>query len=99
MIPHLNAGHNVSPIFRGGLLVGCQAAHNCRSWTCVLPNLLGSLWLYLAGHVAQEWVSPADQVLAMRRIRGDRHATIAAMHKAVDSVGMLAAVRIDVMNA
>lgn len=34
----------------------------------------------------QEWASPADQVLAMRRAKGDRHATIAAMHKAVDSV-------------
>ncbi|KAL3141704.1 hypothetical protein ABBQ32_004389 [Trebouxia sp. C0010 RCD-2024] len=32
-----------------------------------------------------EWASPADQVLAMRRIKGDRHATIAAMHKAVAS--------------
>jgi len=34
----------------------------------------------------QEWASPADQVLAMRRIRGDKHATIAAMHRAVDAV-------------
>ena len=37
----------------------------------------------------QEWASPADQVLAMRRIRGDKHATIAAMHRAVDAVSHL----------
>lgn len=38
----------------------------------------------------QEWASPADQVLAMRRIRGDKHATIAAMHRAVDAVSPVA---------
>ncbi|KAL0018315.1 hypothetical protein WJX77_008577 [Trebouxia sp. C0004] len=37
------------------------------------------------GNDFQEWASPADQVLAMRRIRGDKHATIAAMHRAVDA--------------
>ena len=36
----------------------------------------------------QEWASPADQVLALKRIRGDKHATIAAMHRAVDSVSI-----------
>ena len=39
-----------------------------------------------AAYLVQEWASAADQVLALRRIKGDRHATIAAMHKAVDSV-------------
>lgn len=37
----------------------------------------------------QAWASPADQVLAMRRIRGDKHATIAAMHRQADAVSSL----------
>ena len=40
----------------------------------------------IAAGFVQEWASPADQVLALHRMKGDRHATIAAMHKAVDSV-------------
>ena len=44
------------------------------------------MWPLMTVMMLQEWASPADQVLAMRRIRGDKHATIAAMHRAVDAV-------------
>ena len=34
----------------------------------------------------QLWSSPADQVLAMRRCKSEKHSTIAAVHRSADSV-------------
>jgi len=57
---------------------------------CLRANCLILLALLQGGlALLQERASPADQVLAMRRIRGDKRGTIAAMHSAVNSVSNL----------